>query len=454
MANLNTNTSVIDAAKSAGIGSDYASRAAYAAKNGITNYTGSAQQNQQLIGIINGAKTTPTNTPTSNTPPANIPSNLPIANNQNTNYSMGTVKVNGTNVNDVINSGQQQDFNNASSVNDPAIRTSVQNYNDLFKTISSSLTSNLPTKPSQVNLTDTYKNLRDTQGITDLETSLNDLQKQARDIQAANKARTDAELNKPVAMNVISGRVTEEQRQDNERLQAVNNSIQTVTDQLKTKYNVIDSIMKYTSQDYSNAVDSYDKQFSQNISVMNLVKGIADTQQSQADKQADNARADLQIIYNNLNSGGVDPSTIEPAQAANITKLELQAGLPSGFYANVVNKNPKADILSTTTRENGNKKYADVIIRKADGSLSTQSIYVGPTSTGNGNGKNSVDVKSATKAMAADLNSMTGPDGYVSPEDYTTAKRKWVGDASLDGSTFDKNFKTYANPESYYKLGL
>ena len=198
------------------------------------------------------------------------------------------------------------------------------------------------------------------------------------DIQAISKARTAAEKGKAVPMNVISGRISEEEAQDNARLAEINNSIQTVSSQLQIKYNVIDSIMKYTGTDYANSVDAYDKQFTQNVSVMNMVKGMVDTEKTNEEKESDNARANLQIIYNNLTSGGVDPNTLDPTQKANITKLELQAGLPQGFYTNVVNKDPKADILSTTTREDGTKKYADVITRDpTTGKITTQSIYLG-----------------------------------------------------------------------------
>ena len=61
-------------------------------------------------------------------------------------------------------------------------------------------------------------------------------------------------------------------------------------------------------------VDAYDKQFTQNVSVMNMVKGMVDTEKTNEEKESDNARANLQIIYNNLTSGGVDPNTLDPTQ--------------------------------------------------------------------------------------------------------------------------------------------
>ena len=49
--------SIVDYLKSTGGASDYASRAALAAKNGITNYTGSAEQNTQLLNKLKGSGT-------------------------------------------------------------------------------------------------------------------------------------------------------------------------------------------------------------------------------------------------------------------------------------------------------------------------------------------------------------------------------------------------------------
>lgn len=353
-----------------------------------------------------------------------------------------------------INDGQFTDFNNATSVGDPSTRTSSNTYNDIYKNITTSLTANLPIKTTTPNLTATFNSLRENQGVTALETSLTDLQAQARTLQEASKARTNAEKDKPVAMNVISGRISEQEQQDNARLAEINNSIQTTTSQLQTKYNVIDNIMKYTGTDYNNSVDAYDKQFTQNMSVMNMVKGMVDTAKSDADKVSDNARANLQIIYNNLNSGSVDIANLDVVQKANITKLEVQAGLPQGFYANVVNKNPKADILSTTTRENNDYKYADVIMRDKNGVITTKTINLGKSANSTASGKETEAEKNsrAISSMGKDLQGMRSGD-YVSLKDYKAGRDNWVK-AGFASDNYDKNFKSYANPNDYYSLGI
>ena len=195
---------------------------------------------------------------------------------------------------------------------------------------------------------------------------------------------------------------------------------------------------------------------------MNMVKGIVDTQASQEEIKNDNARANLQIIYNSMKANNTDPNTIDPAQKANILKLELQAGLPQGFYQNVVEKNPKADILSTTTRENGTQKYADIILRDQDGKITTKSIYLGAAANQYAPGSGSAKVTKPTEAetkrtavsnMGKDLQALTGGDGYVSPTDYKKGKQLWIS-AGRDSKEYDDAFKGYVNPTQYYELGL
>lgn len=432
---LNTGTSVVDYLKSTGAASDFASRSALATKYGITGYTGSADQNTLLLTKVQGA--------TKVAPPAGSTVTSP--------QSATDVK-DMTGANSYINSQQDSDFADASTTGDPTTRTSVQNYNDLYDSITKSLTANLPEKPTTPNSAQQYSDLRSSYGVTDLESQLTDLNSQASDLQAASAARTQAEKDKPVAMNVISGRISEEENQDNIRLTAINNSIKTVTSQLQTKYNVIDNIMKYSGQDYANAVDSYNTQFTQNLNLMNTVKGIVDTQKSDAETAADDARANLQIIYNNFNSGTADPSTVSDTEKANITKLELQAGLPQGFYSSITSKNPKSDILSTTTREAGGQKYADVILRNSDGSLSTKSILLG-ASTSSDSTSQTQQLQDARAKLAPQIQAVKGADGYISPDDYIAFRDAW-SQTGLSNEDFDKAFKSYANPESYQKLGL
>jgi hypothetical protein len=53
--------------------------------------------------------------------------------------------------------------------------------------------------------------------------------------------------------------------------------------------------------------------------------------------------------------------------------------------------------------------------------------------------------------MSSQLDTIVGTDGYISPEDYKTAKKAWVGSGNSSES-FDKTFSIYRNPSDTYNL--
>ena len=55
-------------------------------------------------------------------------------------------------------------------------------------------------------------------------------------------------------------------------------------------------------------------------------------------------------------------------------------------------------------------------------------------------------LQSATKDMAAQLQPQAGSDGFVSPQDYKTARNAWVGEG-LSAKDFDAQFSYLANPD-------
>lgn len=428
MANLNTQTSVVDYLKSTGKDSSFNSRSALAKQYGISNYSGSAEQNTQLLNALK----------TGSAPKS--PSAVTDINSANA----------------YINAGQSADQVAASKKTDVPVRTSTQSYADIFKGLQDTITAGLGAKPSAPNFESTYNKLVSEQGIGDLETTINDLTNQENEIRAQFRVNKSTEEGKPVAMNVIEGRVGEQERAANERLDAVLRQKDYATNQLKTKYDVVNNIMNLKKLDYQAASDEYNSTFSQNLQLINLAKGIADDEKSDLEREQDNARANTQIIYNAIQSGGLKLSEISDDQKLNITKLEMQAGLPTGFYESLQSKNPKADIVTSTSRESNGAKYVDVIMRNEDGSLSTKSMYVGAVDKG-GSGTKPTEAETvranATK-VATQLKGVAGGDGYVSPENYKKARSAWVT-AGYTAKDFDERFATtFVNPDSYDLAGV
>jgi hypothetical protein len=248
--------------------------------------------------------------------------------------------------------------------------------------------------PERPNLVDTYNTLRSQEGIGDLETSLTDVRKQKLELKnqlnefenrTSGQGRTQGEVD--TAVGVESKKLQEQY----DRLTTEESSL---VDQLNTKNSVIETIINLTGKDYDNAVQDYNTQFSQTLQTINTIKGIQDTDKTDEERRQDNARANLQILANQLSSGDLQFSQLDPAQQAQINKLELQAGLPIGTISSIKDRNPKADIVSTTSRTDASgNAYTDIVIRdKNTGALSVQTILRGKEripDSGGGTGINS-----------------------------------------------------------------
>lgn len=72
----------------------------------------------------------------------------------------------------------------------------------------------------------------------------------------------------------------------------------------------------------------------------------------------------------------------------------------------------------------------------------------GGTGTGGGGG-GTFNEKAAESEMRGAMAEVTGGDGYISPDDYTTLRKQWV-DKGGNATTFDTKFKGYRNPNNPY----
>ena len=240
-------------------------------------------------------------------------------------------------------------------------------------------TLNASGSPDAPDLVGTYNKLRGEQGIADLETSLTNTRKQKLELKAqltkfqndvSGQGRTQGEVDTAVGV---------ESKKLQEQYDRLNIEESSLVDQLNTKNSVIETIINLTGKDYDNASQEYTQKFNQTLQTLNTIKGITDADKSDEERRADNARANLQILANQLSSGDLQFSQLDPAQQAQINKLEIQAGLPTGTIANIKDNNPKADIVSTVSRtdQSGNA-FTDIVLRdKVTGALTVKVISRG-----------------------------------------------------------------------------
>ena len=335
--------------------------------------------------------------------------------------------------NAMINADQGKDYSKASGTNtdEPPTRKTLDDYINDVKTATTPTTP----APTPYSSADDLTALRGKYGVADIESTLNGLKAQARDLQATSKARTDAEMGKSVPMNVIEGRVSEEERQDNERLTAINDSIKTASDMLTTANTTIDMMMKADASDYATASTNYEKQMSDNLAIFSAARGEQTADQTAAttaaDKAADNARSNAQIAINALTAAGTTYDTLTPDQQANLTKLGVASGLGADFFSTVLKTSAGKPILTTIVSTD--KTQATVVYK--DGT--TKTISTGLSSSGSGSTAGSFS------DQKTQLEASKGSDGYVNTDTYKEIRSKLK---STQQTAFDKNFSYLLNP--------
>ena len=222
--------------------------------------------------------------------------------------------------------------------------------------------------PTPPNLVQTYTDLATAKGVDAIQASITDLKSQQDAIANQLQVTKTAEQGKPVAMNVIEGRVSQEQQVAQDQYDFIGRQLARKTDEYSAAMTSIKTIMDFTQQDYQNASTSYNTQFDQAISTFNLIHGVQQDQKTDVQRATDNARANLQILTNSITAGNTDYSNLPADTKLMITKLEVQSGLPVGFMSSL-KMDPKANILFT----NSNEGVTQVGIRNPDGTVSVQS---------------------------------------------------------------------------------
>jgi hypothetical protein len=288
--------------------------------------------------------------------------------------------------------------------------------------------------PPLLNRVEEFANLRTEYGVADLETKITDLKAQEDEAVAALRILTHTEEGKPVALNVIQGRVSEEERAAQERLDAIGRQKSRAVDELNTKYNIINQIMTLEGLDYNDGVDRYEKEFSRNLQLFDVISGIRKENRSAYEFDQQAARANLQIYVNAATKGNIDYGSLSTDQKLMISKLEVQSGLPIGFIGSI-KKDPSADIIFTTSNEG----VTQVGFRNADGSVSVKSYGTRVA----GAGSETERKRSALGEMTNWLTEKGGGDKFVAPDEWNYAKQLWLTQG-YEGKDFDNAFlRTY-----------
>lgn len=382
---------------------------------------------------------------------------MPV-NNQSTNQpidptSNSQVPVNPSQVPSYINSLVDSKFQDLSASGNPLTDEANQTDQQIATATTNALTPTTPA-PTLINSTVQYDTLSKQFNLDTINKQVNDLQS-AIDAETANTLKgTQLEESKPVALNVISGRVDERQRIQNDKISTLNLQLSSLQRYQTSANNIIALRMSLSQQDFQNEKAAYQDEFNNNLQIYNTIQ----TKEAQRDDlaykiQQDNkaaASANLTSYVNLITSGNIDYSSLVPAQKTEIGQLEATAGLPPGFIASI-KPAPGANIKSITTRNVGGQQYADVISIDANGQPVVDSRYIGQVDQ-TATKASTTDLSEAKQAdlgaLGTSLDKVKGTDGYVSPGDFRKYMDIWT-EAGYSRSDFLDQFSGAVNPEYY-----
>lgn len=297
--------------------------------------------------------------------------------------------------------------------------------------------------PELLDRTGQFEELRTTHGVADLEKTLTDLKAQEDELYAGFREQKFTEEGKPVPLNVIAGRVGEEERQYLERKDYIGRQKARVVDELNTKYNLINQLMTFSGLDYNDAVERYQTEFSNNLKIYDLVADARKEKRSEYEYDRDAAKANIQVFMGAITSGNMDYSSLSMDEKVMVGKLEAQAGLPTGFISNL-KMAPGDNIV------NINEKTGEALMMNADGNFQVVQTGMRPSpETGTASERESDIKKNAFSEMESILSNFGGEDNFVSPDEWNRARSAWARQG-YEGKEFDDAFKTrfVGDPES------
>jgi len=229
-------------------------------------------------------------------------------------------------------------------------------------------TTPMPTPPNEVA---TYQGYLASMGVNTLNAQAASLKSQIATIQSSLEGQqaTEQGTGGTVPLNVIAGRQTEEARQAQVKLDSLNLQLGVVTDQINTTMNSISTIMTLTQQDYTNAQAAWQAEFDVNSKIYDAFTTAKQNQTSLQLEQQKAAATNFQTMANLITSGNINLNNLSPDQQAQITSLEVQAGLPVGTLSNL-QMSPKDKLLYTSQY----RGQVQAIVQNSDGSMSFQTF--------------------------------------------------------------------------------
>jgi hypothetical protein len=261
----------------------------------------------------------------------------------------------------------------------------IRNSQKVIRDLTEKVTGGAGAAPKPPSLMDMYIQQRQQLGLDPLQNQLTSLDNQINQLQTGALVTNDRTSEAPLSMQAIGNKQGATSREAQRQIALLSVQRQAIAAQVDNKLATLQMVMNFGQQDYANASQAYGQEFDRNMQTLNLLSSQQDKEQTAQDRLQQNATANLQTIWNTMKDSGASFDTLSDSQRASINQMELQAGLPTGFFESLPAFVPEQKILSTTTRDNGGVKYADVLTQDPkSGTISVQSVALGSTGASGG----------------------------------------------------------------------
>ncbi len=276
-----------------------------------------------------------------------------------------------------------------------------------------------------------YQDLLASNGVAPLETQLNQLKTDEQTQYDQFMTNKRAEEGKIVAMNVIEGRVGEQAKNTQNKLDTITREKGSISDELNTKYNTINQLMQFKGMNFQTAKELYGEMKQTHDQLVNL--------------QLQYPGAKIQITD--------DTDTIaEKIQKYN-EKETIKSLYMSTFGSTGKGMSTKAMEKKLKKKYKNEKEYEKTKQKlELEGlGLDIEGKKVSIAKAKRGGGATKAEIKEATRkegirGFQAGFSNIAGSDGYVNPKDWKSARGQWVANG-FSGKEFDDIFNQYKNPD-------
>jgi molybdopterin converting factor small subunit len=243
------------------------------------------------------------------------------------------------------------------------------------------LVENAPKAPEPIDSVATLAALQEKYETDELEVSITNIDKTIADLENEYREKSGEERLISVGFRNAENRALASSIQA--KIDALNREKDTFSAQLSNKYNAINTILSLQKSDFETASKSYSDAYNRQVNLIGLLQGQEQIEATQTDKLKTSALATWNILNDSIGeaikSGSISSyDSLPTSTKLNLSKLEMQAGMPMGMTQQILSTiRPDEKIL--TTQMSYDQTQASVIIQKSDGTFRVQTIGTGLT---------------------------------------------------------------------------